>query len=55
MIDILYVEYYFDVIGLVCLELVMLLYGKVCDMGVGEVLEVCVIDFFIEWDIFKFC
>lgn len=50
-----FVDVIFDVIGLNCFELVMMLYNKVCDLVFGGLFKVIVIDFLICCDIFKFC
>jgi len=48
-------QHHLDATGLVCPEPVMLLHGKVRDMGGGEVLEVRATDPSTERDIPKFC
>ncbi|MEP1896942.1 MAG: sulfurtransferase TusA [Alloalcanivorax venustensis] len=55
MTDTPHAEHHLDATGLVCPEPVMLLHGKVRDMGAGEVLEVRATDPSTERDIPKFC
>ena len=55
MTDTPHAEHHLDATGLVCPEPVMLLHGKVRDMGAGEVLEVRATDPSTDRDFQNFC